>query len=305
MSTSPMPAQQRRGLRRRRALRHYEPASSIGRTTATITGHIAEGGRGAITGCHFEYGLTNPTKSALFPVNRRAVRKRSRCHRDAHRLATETTYHYRLAASNAVDTIEGADRTITPHFVIQGATDPAINVSVQGAELAGSYVGDGNDTKYRFEYGTNEAYGQTTPEQDDGSKVGPRTLPPVVLAGLHTATTYHFRLVATNAFGTTYGQDRQFTTFGRPAIESIRHARDGDQRRATRATQPERRRYDISLRIWRHHQLWNQRPQSASGHRISLWQARGSCKPHRPSDRGDLSLPSCRRKFLRNVGDRN
>ena len=51
--------------------------------------------------------------------------------------------------------------------------------------------------------------------------MGPRTLPPAVLVGLHSATTYHFRLVATNSFGTTYGQDRQFTTFGRPSIDSI------------------------------------------------------------------------------------
>jgi hypothetical protein len=32
------------------------------------------------------------------------------------------------------------------------------------------------------------------------------------LPGLSSHTTYHFRLVAENAFGTSYGPDRSFTT---------------------------------------------------------------------------------------------
>ncbi len=196
-------------------------ASSVGRTTATLTGHLAEGGRGPITGCHFEYGTNESYESGPVPcVPGGPYGSESTVTAELSGLEPETTYHYRLVASNSAGTGEGADKTITPHFVLEALTGPATSLTNTSANLTGSYTGDGHDTKYHFEYGSTEAYGEITPEQDGGAGVGPQTaLAPVT--GLQPGATYHYRLVATNSFGTTYGQDRTLETFDRPEIESV------------------------------------------------------------------------------------
>ena len=196
-----------------------EPASPVGRTTATIAGHFSDGGRGAITGCHFEYGATESYEAGALPCEPSGpYGSAADVTAQLTGLQPETTYHYRLVTSNAAGSAEGADRTFTPHFVIQASTEPATNVSDHGGELNASYVGDGHDTKYYFQYGSTESYGQTTPQLDAGAQVGPQTVTPASLTNLQPGTTIHYRFVATNAFGTTYGQDRVFNTLAKPEL---------------------------------------------------------------------------------------
>ncbi len=53
------------------------------------------------------------------------------------------------------------------------------------------------------------------PGEDAGSPAGPTpTAEPATLTGLHTETEYHYRFVATNGLGTTYGADQTFRTTG-------------------------------------------------------------------------------------------
>lgn len=62
-----------------------------------------------------------------------------------------------------------------------------------------------------FEYGETSAYGRTTAGQDIGS--GLKNLPvSAVVTDLQPGTTYHYRSVAFNNYGTTYGKDQTFTT---------------------------------------------------------------------------------------------
>ena len=79
------------------------------------------------------------------------------------------------------------------------------------ASLAGGVYPNGLDTTYYWQYGTTTAYGsQTAPVG-----VGAGTLPTsasATLTGLTPATSYHYRLVATNAVGTIYGYDYTLTT---------------------------------------------------------------------------------------------
>ncbi|HET9592328.1 MAG TPA: fibronectin type III domain-containing protein, partial [Solirubrobacterales bacterium] len=65
-------------------------------------------------------------------------------------------------------------------------------------------------TTYWFKYGHTTAYGSESPHQ---AIVANSTAKPVstVLSGLETGTTYHFRLVASNEFGTSEGPDEAFT----------------------------------------------------------------------------------------------
>jgi hypothetical protein len=64
----------------------------------------------------------------------------------------------------------------------------------------------------RFEYGTTTAYGSyapCTPALGAGSGA---VAVSAEISGLGTATSYHFRIVATNATGTASGADQTFTT---------------------------------------------------------------------------------------------
>ena len=194
-------------------------ASPVGHTTATLTGHIADGGRGEITGCHFEYGTSEAYEAGSVPCEPGPpFGSEADVTAKLTGLVSETTYHFRLVAINSAGTAHGADQTVTPRFVIGTSTEPASNVTNESAELNGSYVGDGSATSYHFEYGTSEAYGHSTTEQANGSGSGPQSIAPAALSGLQPHTTYHFRLVTKNPLGTTYGQDLTFTTADRPEI---------------------------------------------------------------------------------------
>ena len=69
-------------------------------------------------------------------------------------------------------------------------------------------------TTYRFEYGTSTSYGLQTAEADAGSGTGAVDAS-ANLGGLTTDTTYHYRVVATNAAGVTRGSDHTLKTDGR------------------------------------------------------------------------------------------
>jgi NHL repeat len=199
------------------------PASSVGHTTATMTGHLAEGGRGAVTGCHFEYGPGESYEGGPVPcVPAPPYGSEADVTAELTGLQPETTYHYRLVASNSSDTAIGADRTFTPHYVLGVATEPATNVGKESAELNGSYVGDGTATTYHFEYGPKATYEDSTPEHSGGSGVGPQSVTPALIEGLQPHTTYHYRLVANNTLGTTYGQNLTLTTPDRPGLGRMR-----------------------------------------------------------------------------------
>jgi hypothetical protein len=104
----------------------------------------------------------------------------------------------------------GADEFVVVPAVTTG---PASAVSDQSATLSGSVDANGAPTSYHFEYGPTTAYGSATPPADAGSGLA---VAAATLGGLSPATTYHYRLVATNAGGTTKGADQTFTTASPP-----------------------------------------------------------------------------------------
>jgi hypothetical protein len=102
-------------------------------------------------------------------------------------------------------------------------TSAASSVATAGAVLNGTVNPQGQATVYRFEYGTSTAYGLRTPAVD--TAVGSDAADHVVsqaISGLAPHTTYHYRVVATNPAGTSYGADQQFTTQRIPrAVASV------------------------------------------------------------------------------------
>ncbi len=87
-------------------------------------------------------------------------------------------------------------------------TGSAATIHATSAVLNGTVSPNGMTTTYYFEYGTTTAYGLVTATwtTDADASVA------ATVSGLSADTTYHYRLVATNSSGTSYGSDRSFQT---------------------------------------------------------------------------------------------
>ena len=92
-------------------------------------------------------------------------------------------------------------------------TGSASGVTSTGATLNGTVNPEGADTTYQFQYGTSTSYGSVTPASPASAGSGTGTISESAnLSGLSASTTYDYRLVATNATGTTDGGNQTFTT---------------------------------------------------------------------------------------------
>jgi phosphodiesterase/alkaline phosphatase D-like protein len=78
---------------------------------------------------------------------------------------------------------------------------------------------EGLDTTLKFEWGTTTSYGDASPESGVGSDSAEHLLS-AFLDELQPATTYHYRVLATNADGTSQGPDRTITTYAPPSSET-------------------------------------------------------------------------------------
>src|SRR5512142_978327 len=105
--------------------------------------------------------------------------------------------------------------------VAVAASSPAVTtgghsgVADTRAALHGSVNPNGSATTYYFQWGLTNAYGLQSVARSAGH--GTKAVAVSAIAtGLIPGTTYHYRLVATNAAGTTAGADRTVTTAGNP-----------------------------------------------------------------------------------------
>jgi hypothetical protein len=99
-------------------------------------------------------------------------------------------------------------------------TGAAASVGQQTVTLTGSVDPNQRATTYFFRYGTTTAYGAVTPTTAAGSGDAAKAVAAAV-GGLAPLTTYHYRLVAHNALGTTRGADRTFRTKRQPLGVSL------------------------------------------------------------------------------------
>ena len=158
-------------------------------------------------------------------------------------LQPNTTYHYRVLVAKRVQSedgvnwqrpfVEGPDQTFTtlppstpPSEVLTGSAEP----TPTGYDLNGKLNPDGLPTTYYYEYiGSNEVQClDIEPGLErcwhETAHLGPITgdtqqeLPPVEVTGLTVGVTYHYRLVATNADRTVFGNEASFTV-GSPPLD--------------------------------------------------------------------------------------
>jgi hypothetical protein len=83
------------------------------------------------------------------------------------------------------------------------------------AHLEAGVVPNSSPTSVDFEYGLTSAYGAATVPVPVGSGTGTQSAV-ADIGGLTVATPYHFRAVASNEFGTSYGPDQTVTTAAPP-----------------------------------------------------------------------------------------
>ena len=119
-----------------------------------------------------------------------------------------TTNGFTGTLSNGVAWVSSTIPIAPPGAVLTSAAQP---VGQTFATLNGSLIPLGQTAAGYFQYGLTTAYGSTSAAAGAGN--GTNAAPvSVFVSGLTAATTYHYRLVATNNSGTTLGQDLAFTT---------------------------------------------------------------------------------------------
>jgi hypothetical protein len=115
------------------------------------------------------------------------------------------------AGSISGDVVPGGPGIAGPGVGSGSGNTYAQSVTAAGATLAGGVYPNGLATSSWWQYGPSTAYGQQTTATSIGAGHAPASTT-ASLTGLTAATTYHYRLVAQNSDGTTYGYDYTLTT---------------------------------------------------------------------------------------------
>jgi len=190
-----------------------DAATNVDRASITLNGHLDP--EGIPTSYFFEWGLTigYGNKAPASPASAGSGAGTTAVSTDLSGISPETTFHFRLVGVNSEGTTFGGDMSATTEKAIKGLSSSVpTDVGPDTAILNATLDPDGFDTHYYFEWGRTAAYGKITPAlpgSDAGSAPG---LIPVSaeVAGLDHFTTYHYRVVATNSFGSTIGDDIEF-----------------------------------------------------------------------------------------------
>ncbi len=189
----------------------------VGTTEATLSGWVEPAGVEAKY--HFEYGTTEAYGSSTTEASAGSAVGHVRVSAPITGLAPETLYHYRIVASSSRGTTASRDQTFTTRGGKPVAeTLPATRIGYDESTLWGMVDAKGVPTNAYFEYGTTSAYGQRSFEQSTEQQREEELA--AIIRGLTPDTTYHYRVVSTNSFGTVYGADQTFTTGETPSVET-------------------------------------------------------------------------------------
>lgn len=198
-------------------------ASSISFNTAALNASVNPSG--ADTTAHFDWGRSTAYGSQTASQHVGAGTSSQPYSAVLSGLSPNTTYHYRISASNAAGSAKGQDATFaTGPLPPVATTRAATSITRTAAQLNGTVNPGGRPTTYYFQYGTTASYTSQTPTANAGSGTAPKTVSTKV-NGLQRATTYHMRLVATNASGTSFGQDFTFKTTNQTTPSDARRGR--------------------------------------------------------------------------------
>ncbi|HEU4701677.1 MAG TPA: fibronectin type III domain-containing protein [Conexibacter sp.] len=183
-------------------------AASIGQAAATLRADVNPHGKATTYafqwGTSTAYGSQTPARSAGSGTAAKRVSFRLTG------LTPGVRYHYRVVASNADGTSTGSDRSFKTK--LPPAKPPTVlgtapfSPSANGVSFTALLNPGAAATTYRFQYGTSTAYGLETFGRSIAAGVQPVSVS-FRINSLASHTTYHFRVVASNRAGTTFGPD--------------------------------------------------------------------------------------------------
>jgi subtilisin family serine protease len=200
-------------------------ASSVTQTAATLNAMVNPNGE-TVSDCHFDYGLTNAYgSSATCAPQPGSGTSPVAVSASAAGLAPNTNYHFRVVATNAGGASRGSDLTFTSlanPLAPAVVTGTATSVTRTGAVLSATVNPNAvTVSDCHFEYGVSALYGSSVPcTPPPGSGTSPVAIS-ASISGLSSNMTYHFRVVATNAGGTSKGTDVTFTTPANPPAPTV------------------------------------------------------------------------------------
>jgi hypothetical protein len=188
-------------------------AGDLTATGATLNGVVNP--EGADTLYWFSYGTTRDNEQGTDLRDAGSGTTQEAVSETISGLTPGTTYHFQLSAVGN-DVAYGDDVTFTTAAASTApapavVTKPASGVGWLKAQLNGSVNPKGSATTYYFAYGKTTGYGSSTAHKSAGAGTSIKNVS-AALSGLTRHTLYHFRIVAVNAHGTSFGVDRTFRT---------------------------------------------------------------------------------------------
>lgn len=181
-----------------------DPDQVFAGESAAFDGSGSIAGSGGIVSYHWKFGDGGEASGAT----------------PSHTYATTGPFTVTLTVKDDGDFSYSTTREVSvtsppPPLPPEASTGAPSGIGQSSVTLNGRVNPKGRHTHYQFEFGTSTAYGSSTPTSDAGSGFGEVAVT-AALSGLTPNTTYHYRLVATNAKGTTKTTDSVFTTAAAP-----------------------------------------------------------------------------------------
>ncbi len=193
--------------------------NSIKATTATVSGTVSSDGGYTVKERGICYATTQTPTVGNIKVNAGTGKGSFTCNLSG--LTKNTTYYVRAYAINSIGTVYGAQKTFTTMSGVPTITTTTpSSVTAKSAVVGGSISNDGglSVTSRGVCYGTAPNPTVQGTRTTDGSGTGSFTH---TVQGLMINTTYYVRAYAVNGSGTTYGNQKTFTTLnGLPTLST-------------------------------------------------------------------------------------
>ncbi len=194
---------------------HQQPAiqavsvSGLAATSATLNGTVLPNQDAASV--YFQYGLSSSFGSQTAPQNIAAGSVPVAVNAGLTGLQSGAVYFWRMVTVTSQGTFYSAVQSFATPGAPLAITGSWVNAGQTSITLDGTVNPLGSSADWYFEYGTTTAYGSQTATQNAGGGVTNVAVNSTI-TGLLPGTTYHVRLVATNATGTTQGDAQVITT---------------------------------------------------------------------------------------------
>jgi phosphodiesterase/alkaline phosphatase D-like protein len=196
-----------------------EPEAATGES-AVLNATVDPNGQS--TTYQFEVGTSSGSYSTTVPIPAASAGSETTGKAVSHTIAgltRGTKYFFRVTATNASGKVNGAESSFVTQNVPGAVTEGVSLLRGSGATLSAAIDTNGLGGEYKFEYGTTASYGTKS------SAVAYGATPELTsvardISGLKPTTTYHYRVVVENGLGTTYGEDKTFTTLKAGSIKN-------------------------------------------------------------------------------------